>query len=105
MKNEENRTRWKHAEWDLDSDAASNKAVFESAIQIIAENHITLLAEITTALAEMKVSLLSIHTQKRSETTMLIHLTVGCKNVDHFNSILSRLRVIRNVETVSRAIG
>ena len=105
MKNEENRTRWKHAEWDQDSDAASNKAVFESAIQIIAENHITLLAEITTALAEMKVSLLSIHTQKRSETTMLIHLTVGCKNVDHFNSILSRLRVIRNVETVSRAIG
>ena len=105
MKNEENRTRWKHAEWDLDSDATSNKAVFESAIQIIAENHITLLAEITTALAEMKVSLLSIHTQKRSETTMLIHLTVGCKNVDHFNSILSRLRVIRNVETVSRAIG
>ena len=105
MKNEENRTRWKHAEWDLDNDAASNKAVFESAIQIIAENHITLLAEITTALAEMKVSLLSIHTQKRSETTMLIHLTVGCKNVDHFNSILSRLRVIRNVETVSRAIG
>ena len=105
MKNEENRTRWKHVEWDLDSDAASNKAVFESAIQIIAENHITLLAEITTALAEMKVSLLSIHTQKRSETTMLIHLTVGCKNVDHFNSILSRLRVIRNVETVSRAIG
>jgi GTP pyrophosphokinase len=105
MKNEENRTRWKHAEWDLDSDAASNKAVFESAIQIIAENNITLLAEITTALAEMKVSLLSIHTQKRSETTMLIHLTVGCKNVDHFNSILSRLRVIRNVETVSRAIG
>ncbi|MBQ5886929.1 MAG: bifunctional (p)ppGpp synthetase/guanosine-3',5'-bis(diphosphate) 3'-pyrophosphohydrolase, partial [Clostridia bacterium] len=81
MKNEENRTRWKHAEWDLDSEAASNKAVFESAIQIIAENHITLLAEITTALAEMKVSLLSIHTQKRSETTMLIHLTVGCKNV------------------------
>ena len=105
MKNEENRTRWKHAEWDLDSDTNSNKAVFESAIQIVAENHITLLAEITTALAEMKVSLLSIHTQKKSETTILIHLTVGCKNVDHFNSILSRLRVIRNVDTVSRAIG
>ena len=105
MKNEENRTRWKHAEWDLDSDVNSNKALFESAIQIVAENHITLLAEITTALAEMKVSLLSIHTQKKSETTMLIHLTVGCKNVDHFNSILSRLRVIKNVDSVSRAIG
>ena len=71
----------------------------------MAENHITLLAEITTALAEMKVSLLSIHTQKRSEATILINLTVGCKNIEHFNSILSRLRVIRNVDSVSRAIG
>ena len=105
MKNEENRTRWKHAEWDLDSDVTSNKAMFESAIQIVAENHITLLAEITTALAEMKVSLLSIHTQKKSDVTILIYLTVGCKNVEHFNSILSRLRVIRNVDSVSRAIG
>ena len=105
MKNEENRTRWKHAEWDLDSETNSNKAVFESAIQIVAENHITLLAEITTALAEMKVSLLSIHTQKKSDVTILIYLTVGCKNVEHFNSILSRLRVIRNVDSVSRAIG
>jgi GTP pyrophosphokinase len=105
MKNEENRSRWKHAEWDMDSDSTAGKAVFESAIQIVAENHITLLAEITTALAEMKVSLLSIHTQKRSETTILIYLTVGCKNIEHFNSILSRLRVIRNVDSVSRAIG
>ena len=105
MRNEENQSRWKHAEWDLDSDSTSSKALFESAIQIQAENHITLLAEITTALAEMKVSLLSIHTQKRSETTILIYLTVGCKNVDHFNSILSRLRVIRNVDSVTRAIG
>ena len=53
----------------------------------------------------MKVSLLSINTQKRSESTIIIHLTVGCKNTDHFNSILSRLRVIRNIESVSRAIG
>jgi len=105
MKNEENRSRWKHAEWDVDSDSTAGKAVFESAIQIVAENHITLLAEITTALAEMKVSLLSIHTQKRSETTILIYLTVGCKNIEHFNSILSRLRVIRNVDSVNRAIG
>ncbi len=105
MKNEENRSRWKHAEWDVDSDSTAGKAVFESAIQIVAENHITLLAEITTALAEMKVSLLSIHTQKRSEATILINLTVGCKNIEHFNSILSRLRVIRNVDSVNRAIG
>lgn len=104
MKNEENRGRWKRAEWDI-SPEESGKALFESGIQIIAENHILLLAEITTALAEMKVSLLSINTQKRTDSTILIHLTVGCKNTDHFNSILSRLRVIRNIVSVNRAIG
>ncbi len=101
---EENRSRWKKAEWDI-SPEDSNKALFESGIQIHAENHIMLLAEITTALAEMKVSLLSINTQKRNDSLITIHLTVGCKNTDHFHSILSRLRMIRNIESVERAIG
>jgi len=104
MQNEENRSRWKRAEWDLSADGDS-RAMFESGIVVEAENHISLLAEITTALAEMKVSLLSINTQKRSATVILIHLTVGCKNTEHFNSILSRLRSIRNIESVNRAIG
>jgi len=105
MQNEENRSRWKSAEWDLSSDSGDSKALFESGIQILAENHIMLLADITAALAEMRVSLLSINTQKRTDSAILIHLTVGCKNTEHFNSILSRLRVIRNIESVSRAIG
>ncbi len=104
MQNEENRGRWKHAEWDLSEDD-SGRSMFESGIVLEAENHIALLAEITTALAEMKVSLLSINTQKRSQSVIIIHLTVGCKNTEHFNSILSRLRSIRNVESVNRAIG
>ncbi|MBQ4044119.1 MAG: bifunctional (p)ppGpp synthetase/guanosine-3',5'-bis(diphosphate) 3'-pyrophosphohydrolase [Clostridia bacterium] len=104
MANEENRSRWKKAEWDI-SPEDTGKALFESGITIQAENHILLLAEITTALAEMKVALLSINTQKKSESSILIHLTVRCKNTDHFNSILSRLRVIRNVESVTRALG
>ncbi|MBO5670738.1 MAG: bifunctional (p)ppGpp synthetase/guanosine-3',5'-bis(diphosphate) 3'-pyrophosphohydrolase, partial [Clostridia bacterium] len=105
MQNEENHSRWKRAEWDVNADSDNSRAVFESGIQIEAENHIMLLAEITAALAEMKVSLLSINTQKRSSSSILIHLTVGCKNTDHFNSILARLRSVRNVVSVSRAIG
>ncbi|MGM9652170.1 MAG: RelA/SpoT family protein [Eubacteriales bacterium] len=105
MKHEENRSRWKKAEWDINPDGGDGKGMFESAIQIQAENHIMLLADITAALAEMKVSLLSINTQKRTDSTITIHLTIGCKNTDHFNSILSRLRSIRNIESVTRAIG
>ncbi len=105
LKNEENRSRFKRAEWDISADSEGGRALFESGIQIEAENHIMLLAEITTALAEMKVSLLSINTQKRSEGSILIHLTVGCKNTDHFHSILAKLRSVRNVISVTRALG
>ena len=104
MKHEENRSRWKKAEWDV-SPENEGKGLFESAIQIQAENSMTLLADVTAALAEMKVSLLSINTQKRTDSTIMIHLTIGCKNTDHFNSILSRLRSVRNVLSVTRAIG
>lgn len=104
-KNPENAGRWKKAEWDKNNDGSDDKTVFQSSIEIHAENHIMLLADVTTALAEMKVSLLSINTQRKTDADILIHLTVGCKNVDHFNSILSRLRSIRKIISVSRAIG
>jgi len=53
-------------------------------------------------LADMKVSLLSINTQKRTEQEMIINLTVGCKNVEHFNSIVSRVRNIDHVNSIAR---
>ncbi len=64
-----------------------------------------LLANITTCLADMKVSLLSINTQKSDDTDIIINLTVGCKNVEHFNSIMSRLKAISHVHTISRGFS
>ena len=34
--------------------------------------------------------------------TMLVNLTVGCKNTSHYASIVSRLRTIPSVLSVSR---
>ena len=64
-----------------------------------------LLANITTALADMKVSLLSINTQKRTERDIIINLTVGCKNTEHYNSIMSRLKSINHVTSVTRGFS
>ena len=74
-------------------------------LQIYAENDIMLLANVTTALADMKVSLLSINTQKRTDTDILINLTVGCKNIEHFNSIMSRLKNIQHVHNIVRGFA
>lgn len=99
--------RWIHTEWDKDSVSASDsaKALYEVMLQVYAENDIMLLANITTALADMKVSLLSINTQKRTANDIIINLTVGCKNIEHFNVIMSRLKNIQHVHNIVRGFS
>ncbi len=100
--NPEYNERWLEAHWDNDIASTNSKSLFEAMIQIFAENNMTLLADITAALADMKVSLLSINTKKRTEQDIIINLTVGCKNIEHFNSIVSRIRNIEHVRSIAR---
>ncbi len=102
-RNPENADRWISAEWDNESfTTPEGRALYEVVLQIFAENDIMLLANITAAIAEMKVSLLSINTKKRTESDIIINLTVGCKNIEHYNSILSRLRNINHIHSIER---
>jgi len=91
--------RWVNARWE--HAAASGAGEFEAQIRITAQPAIRLIADITMALADMKVALLAISTHTRSDCTQ-IELTVSCKNLDHFKSIVSRLRSVENVEDVTR---
>lgn len=93
------------AEWDEDVVRSDKGSLFEAAIQVFAENHITLLADITTALADMKVTLLSVNTQKSGSGNIVINLTVGCKNSEHCNSIVSRLRGLSHIISITRGVG
>ena len=101
-KNPEYDGRWVKAEWDHEDGVDTGKALFEAMIQVFAENNMLLIANITAALADMKVSLLSINTKKRTDEDIIINLTIGCKNVEHFNSIVSRIRSIDHVRSIAR---
>lgn len=106
VENEKTRERWLRAEWDNDDFMQENgRALYEVVLQIFAENDILLIANITAAIADMKVTLLSINTKKRTENDIIINLTVGCKNIDHYNSILSRLRSINHVHSIVRGFS
>ncbi len=106
-KNPELSGRWVNTEWDTDYENATDqgKTLYEVMLQVFAENDIMLLANITSALADMKVLLLSINTKKRTESDIVINLTVGCKNIEHFNSILSRLKNINHVHSIQRGFA
>ncbi len=100
----ENADRWVDAIWEYDT-SNNNNEIYEALMQIIARNTITLIADITMALAEMKVSILQINSQKRPDESIIINLKVGCKNIEHFKSIVSRLKSLKNVDDVRRGFS
>jgi GTP pyrophosphokinase len=93
-----------NVEWRKNS-GEYKEARFEALMQIIADDRISMLADISTALAEMKVSILQINTQKRSADQSAINLSVSCKNLSHFNSIVSKVKGIRGVNSVERVMS
>ncbi len=105
-RNEENLARWVRAEWkkSASSDTVQNE-IYEAKLQIMAEDGIGVIAAISVALADMKVSITQINTQPLKNGDMAINITVGCKNTSHYESIVSKLRSVRSVISVSRAFS
>ncbi|MBO5945175.1 MAG: bifunctional (p)ppGpp synthetase/guanosine-3',5'-bis(diphosphate) 3'-pyrophosphohydrolase [Clostridia bacterium] len=104
-RNEENLSRWVRAEWEKTESTSANAGVYEALIQIIAEDGIGVLAAISMALADMKVSISQINTQPQKNGDMAIILHIGCKSTSHYDSIVSRLRSIPAVINVSRGFS
>lgn len=99
-KNEDNLSRWVRAEWEkIDND---NNFSYLAMLQIAVDDRIGVIASITQALADMKVSITQINTQALKDGTNLINLQIGCKGTSHYESIVSRLRSISSVISVKR---
>ncbi|MBR5880932.1 MAG: hypothetical protein IKZ16_04525, partial [Clostridia bacterium] len=79
-----------------------NAGVYEAFIQLYTEDRIGMLADIATALADMRVAILSVNSQKRANGMGIINLKVSCKNTDHYQSIMSRLKNLEGVLDVVR---
>ena len=98
--NEENLGRWVRAEWQQ-NEGTTQSPIYEAMIQIIAEDGIGVLAAISMALADMKVSITQINTQPKDDD-VAINIVVGCRNVSHYDSIVSRLRSLPKIVSVRR---
>ena len=98
---EEYNDRWVSAYWDMSS-MTQRGGLFEAVLKIYATNSMTLLADITTILAEMKVTLMQINTQAKPDDEIIINIVVGCKDLDHYKSIVSRLKSVKSVRDIVR---
>ncbi|MBR2343531.1 MAG: bifunctional (p)ppGpp synthetase/guanosine-3',5'-bis(diphosphate) 3'-pyrophosphohydrolase [Clostridia bacterium] len=99
-RNEDNLARWVRAEWEK-AEGDVNEC-YEASLQVIVEDRIGVIASISIALADMKVSISQINTQTLKNGTVAINIHVGCKSTSHYASIVSKLRSISSVISVSR---
>ena len=81
------------------------KDVYEALLQLFIEDRVGMLADIAVALSDMKVAILHVNSQKRSNGRGIISLKISCKNIEHYNSIVARLRSLDGVESVARGFS
>ncbi len=97
----DDKSRWVEAHWD-NGGVANRSGHYEAMLQILADDIIGLLADISAALADMRVSILQVNTSKRQDEQVMINLKIGCKNTEHYSSIVARIKNIKGVHHVTR---
>ncbi len=101
---EENASRWVEAHWET-GNSSNHNDVYEAQIKVYVYDRIGILADISVALSDMKVYILQINTIKESEENTIVNMKICCKNVEHYHSIVSRLRSLRGVLDVTRGFS
>ena len=101
----ENADRWKEAHWEAGEESGRGNSIYEALLQIHVDDRIGMLADISTALADMRVSIMQIGMTSKSDGNAIINLKVGCRNIDHCNSIVSRLRSLNGVDNILRGFS
>ena len=102
--NPESASRWVKAYWEERKNGAVQE-LYEAQISIYVIDRMGLIADISVALSEMKVQLLQINTLKNGVDGVIINLKISCKNVEHYRSIVSRLRSIDSVVDITRGFS
>ncbi len=101
----ENADRWKEAHWEAREERGDGHGIYEALLQIHVDNRIGMLADITAVLADMRVSILQVGVINRNDGSSIISIKVGCRNIDHCHSIVSRLRGLNGVDNIVRGFS
>ena len=102
LNDSEERNRWVKAEWNEYEPAAGAKTVYEVMMHLVVSDRISLLADISATLADMRVQIMSVNTKKSLNGTMELNMSVGCNDVGHYNMIVARLKQIRDILSITR---
>ncbi len=107
LKKEEEKDRWVTVRWSRVSleQGDNTTGSFEALLQIYANSSLTLFADISSVFADLKVPVHSMNSKETSGNGMIINLTITCRNISHVNTIVERLKKIKDVIDVTRGFS
>ncbi len=97
------RTRLIDAEWQLPDKATAEK--YEAEIMIFANNRNGLLADISKALTEKDINILSMNTRINKQGLATLQTTFEISGRDELNRIIDKIRSIESVIDIERTTG
>lgn len=89
--------RWVKAYW-----ADSVKESFKSTLEVAALDRDGLFADVSSLIAEMRLPCYAINARQISDGRASMTITIGINNTEHLNTVIARLRKIKNIISVSR---
>ncbi len=98
LRQPENADRWVNAYWDSDS-----KENHKATLELTCMDRDNLVSDIALALGDMRVPLYTLNARSTDTGRASITITVGIINTEHLNSVLNRLKKIRDVISVVRS--
>ncbi len=97
LNDKEDSERWIKAHW-----AKNVKESFESTLEVFAMDRAGLLADIILQLTNMHLPIHSLNSRELKDNKAVIYISITIKNLEHLNSVLSRLSKIDGVISIKR---
>lgn len=102
---EREKERLVEAVWEEDVLSENTSEAFEVSIRIYAENRRGLLVDISKIFTEKDIDILAINTNTSKHGIITFTMTFSIKDRHELSDILKRLRAIKSVSEVKRALG
>ena len=97
MRHPENADRWVRAYWD-----EAEKENYKATLDIVCMDRANLLSDVALALGDMRVPIYSLTARAAEQGRARMSVTVGITNTEHLNSVVARLKKIKDVVSVTR---
>ena len=78
---------------------------FEVSMELVAYDRTGIMAEIMAALAEMKISVLSVNAKVNDTKSVTIHMSISIKDLAQFEFVTTKIRRLKDVYLVQRYTG